>query len=203
MESHSSDSDAHYKQRQQKKLWKKLRRDHKRRKLETTDACPRYVKTDTDSDTEDDLPLSSFGNKRRRPKLWKHKSHTITSSSKERRKKRKCEISDERLGEDGAIASSTRFEVCTPPIADQNLREESKVVLKNETRSVSGNDSNSSDDSLYKECKPNVKSKIRDPRNDHKAGPSSGRLRNILKKEHSSNLWYSRPCTFDSDTSEN
>ncbi|XP_063905223.1 E3 ubiquitin-protein ligase Topors-like isoform X2 [Zophobas morio] len=65
-------------------------------------------------------------------------------------------------------------------------------------------DSSSSDESFYSEHKPYVKSKVREVRGEdkHRAGPSSGRLRNTLKKEASTNLWYSRPSAYDSDSSD-
>lgn len=57
-----------------------------------------------------------------------------------------------------------------------------------------------------------VKSEVRDVRPEEKnggpsvssSGSNNGRLRNILiKKEESSNTWYSYPCHYDSDSSEN
>lgn len=174
-EDNSSDTDCDFRRYQHKRYLKKLKREKKKRKESY------YVDKVNSSDNEDDIPLSSFASKKKRAKHSKHKSHTATSVKKEKKHSHKHQ---ERVDE---VCDSTQNSQNTE-LSEDKLR-----------------DSTNSDESFYSEYKPYVKSKIRDPRSDdkQKAGPSSGRLRNTLKKEASTNLWYSRPCPYDSDSSDN
>ncbi|RZC34848.1 E3 ubiquitin-protein ligase Topors-like [Asbolus verrucosus] len=170
------------------------------------------VDTDSDepiivTDNEDDLPLASFANRRKRSKHGKHKSHTITSSSKDRKHRHHPERSVE--SSNHSCDSNSRGEEAKKSDLGSGYSENSSFQgressrIKSEDRS--NTDGSNSDDSFYSEHKPYVKSKIKDMRSEdkHKPGPSSGRLRNTLKKEASTNLWYSRPCPYESDSSDN
>ncbi|XP_008195988.1 E3 ubiquitin-protein ligase Topors isoform X2 [Tribolium castaneum] len=178
-EDSSSDTDCGYK-RYHKRCLKKIKREKKKRK-------DSYYVERNNSDNEDDIPLANF-TKKKKAKHSKHKSYTVVNSKKEKKHSHK----HHELGSEACDSTQN------PTVEVESQNGES---LKSEDKHT---DSTNSDESFYSEHKPYVKSKIRDLRNEdrHKAGPSSGRLRNTLKKETSTNLWYSRPCLYDSDSSD-
>jgi hypothetical protein len=185
-EESSSESDE-YKRYQQKRYLKKFRKEKKKKRENS------YYIEKAESSDEGDVPLASLASRKKRSKHSKHKSHTITSDKKEKKHSHRHQ---DRVNEP-----------CDIPPENSSQHDQESLGSVNDDKSNKTDNEMNSDDSFYSGHKPNVKSKIKDARSEdkHKAGPSSGRLKNTLKKEASTNLWYSRPLPYDpdSDSSDN
>ncbi|KAJ8957648.1 hypothetical protein NQ318_017540 [Aromia moschata] len=197
----SKSSHKRYKRR------KKHKKASKKREHPLTTSESSTDLENTDSESADDLPLSTFARRKKhtkkvkkRDRSYKTSKHSDYSSMSGSVKEPTKKDSDRERQDDSNLPGCSRYS------SDSCPRSPFAVAPNNEDSSGSANAPTCSKYaySPYTSeqegtTSSNVNSEVREVRPEEKnGGPSgsgNGRLRNILiKKEGSSNMWYSYPC---------